>query len=214
MTHNGKDENNQEPQPTNGQQPQKNKEPAPEPKSVTISDIELEQIKRESSEYKDKYLRSIAEAENLRKRLHKERHDMTQLAVQSVMTDFLNPIDHLENALSFTSNMSEEVKNWATGFKMILNQLKDVLASNDVHPFKSVGMPFDPHNHEAVEMVETSEYPPGTVIAESIRGYKMGSKTIRPARVKVSKAPGTSDKTARTEMNKSQLDINESENNQ
>lgn len=187
MTHHDKVENNPEPPPE--VESGKNKESSTtEPKKITITDIELEQIKKEASEYKDKYLRSIAEAENLRKRLHKERHDMTQLAIQGVMTDFLNPIDHLENALAFTSNMSDEVKNWATGFKMILNQFKDVLASNDVHPFKSVGMPFDPHNHEAVEMIETKEHPPGTVIEESIRGYKMGSKTIRPARVKVSKA--------------------------
>lgn len=187
MANNGSSEKNQE-----STEPQKEQEPPrTQPKTVEITDLELEQLKKESTEYKDKYLRCIAEAENLRKRLHKERHEMTQLALQGIIVDFLNPIDHLETALSFTTNMSDEVKNWALGFKMILNQFRDVLAANDVHPFKSVGMPFDPHNHEAVEMIETKDYTPGIVIEESLRGYKIGSKTIRPARVKVAKAPST-----------------------
>lgn len=193
MTQESTPEKDQDAVPAAEKPPSKEKEQPPvrEPKRVTLTDIEVEQLKKEASDYKDKYLRSIAEAENLRKRLHKERHDMTQMAIQSVITDFLNPIDHMENALAYENGMSDEVKNWAAGFKMILNQFRDVLASNDVHPFKSVGMPFDHHNHEAVEMVETSEHPPGMVIEESLRGYKVGSKTIRPARVKVSKKPST-----------------------
>ncbi len=196
MPNNGDLEENEPQSTSESEEPTSEKEsttPAREAKMVTITDIELNQLKKELGEYKDKYLRSIAEAENLRKRLHKERHDMTQLAIQSILTDFLNPLDHLENALAHMHSMSDEVKNWAIGFKMILNQFKDVLANNDVHPFKSVGMPFDPHNHEAVEMVETSDHPPGTVTEESLRGYKMGSKTIRPARVKVSKLPSSND---------------------
>lgn len=179
MTNQAVPENNQEPLSDKPSNEQKDQAASPD----------IEQLRKEASEYKDKYLRSIAEAENLRKRLHKERHDMTQLAIQGVINDFLDPIDHLEKALGHTNGMSEEVKNWAIGFKMILNQFRDALSANDVHPFKSVGMAFDPHNHEAIEMVETMESPAGTVVEESTRGYKMGSKTIRPARVKVSKQP-------------------------
>ncbi len=194
MTNNGTPEKDQESIPAAEQQSAKEKEkpPARETKRVSIPESELEQLKNEASEFKDKYLRTIADAENLRKRLHKERHDLTQLAIQSIIVNFLDPIDHLENALAHMAGMSDDVKNWAIGFRMILNQFKEILATNDVHPFKSVGMVFDPHNHEAVEMIETSDYPPGIVIGESIRGYKMGSKTIRPARVKVSKEPSTS----------------------
>ena len=158
-------------------------------KIVEISDIELEQLKHEAADFKDKYLRAIAESENLKKRLQKERQEMTQMAVQTVIVDFLNPIDHMENALSFTDSMSDEVRNWAVGFKMILNQFKEVLSSNNVHSFKSVGLAFDPHVHEAVEMKETEDAAPGMVIEETLKGYKMGNKTIRPARVTVSKKP-------------------------
>jgi molecular chaperone GrpE len=207
MANNGDAEQEQNP----AEAQEKENSSAQEPKKVTIADTELEQLKKESMEYKDKYLRSIAEAENLRKRLHKERQEMTQMALQSILVDFLDPIDHLENALAHTHNVADEVKNWAIGFKMILNQFKEVLASNDVHPFKSVGMPFDPHNHEAIEMIETTEYPPGTVVQESIRGYKMGSKTIRPARVKVAKEPGSTTKPTEREDNEKKP-INEENN--
>lgn len=156
---------------------------------ATIPKEELDRIKQEAAEYKDKYLRLLAEADNLRKRMLKEKQELIQYAVQNVIIDFLNPIDHLENALQFAKNMSDEVKHWAIGFEMILNQFKEVLANNGVAPFQSVGMKFDPNCHEAVETEETTSVAEGTVVAESLRGYKMGGKTIRPARVKVAKAP-------------------------
>lgn len=162
-----------------------------EPKPITVMDIELEALRRENTENKDKYLRLLAETENTRKRLQKERQELIQYALQNVITDFLNPIDHMENALGYTDNMPDQIKNWAVGFKMILEQFKDVLTSNGVQPFKSLGAHFDPHSHEAVEMVETDKQEAGTIVEESIKGYKMGDRVIRPARVKVAKAPNT-----------------------
>jgi molecular chaperone GrpE len=154
---------------------------------VSIDAAELEQLRKDAAEYKDKSLRLLAEMDNTRKRMQKEKQELTQFAVQNVIVDFLHPIDHLENALSFTENMTGEVKNWAQGFQMILTQFKDVLASNGVVAYKSEGTPFDPHLHEAVEMVVTDQHPSGTVISESVKGYKMGDRVIRPARVKVAK---------------------------
>jgi len=158
-----------------------------EPINVTITDIELEMLKKDATDYKDKYLRLLAEMENTRKRLQKERHELIQYAVQNVIIDFLNPIDHMENALNYTEQMPEQVKHWAIGFKMILEQFKDVLSGQGVSSFNSQGTEFNPHSHEAVEMVETDEYASGIVVEESIKGYKMGEKIIRPARVKVAK---------------------------
>lgn len=177
-------------------------EPAPKtPKLITISESELETLKKDLAESKDKYLRVLAESENARKRLQKEKQEMIQYALQNVIVDFLTPIDHMENALNFTQQMSEDVKHWAIGFQMILSQFKDVLNNNGVTPFYSEGKPFDPHRHEAVETVETNEFPPETIVEESLKGYIMGDKTIRPARVKVSKAP--------TKLNDTPEEINE-----
>jgi molecular chaperone GrpE len=160
-----------------------------EAKIISITDVELEHLKKDLHENKDKYLRLLAETENTRKRLQKERAELIQYALQNIICDFLNPIDHMENALKFTQNMTGEVKNWATGFQMILGQFKDVLSNNGVQAFESVGTHFDPHRQEAIETVETNDYPSGTVVEESVKGYKMAEKVIRPARVKVSKTP-------------------------
>lgn len=148
---------------------------------------QLEELQQQVSDFRDKYLRGLADSENLRKRLQKERQELLQYAVQGVVLDFLSPIDHLENALKFADQASDEVKHWALGFQMILGQFKEALSNNGAAPFTSVGMAFDPHCHEAVEMVITEEYSPGTVVEENLRGYKMGDKVIRPARVKVAK---------------------------
>jgi molecular chaperone GrpE len=97
--------------------------------------------------------------------------------------------------------MSDEVKHWGLGFQMILTQFRDVLAVNGVQPFPSKGHHFDPHFHEAVETEEREDTAPGIVIEEFTKGYKMGDKTIRPARVKVAKAlPTHPDKEEKAEI--------------
>jgi molecular chaperone GrpE len=169
--------------------PSSDKKQERKPVAVTITDIELEQLKKDAAESKDKYLRVLADQENLRKRLIKEREQQIQFSTLNTLADFLTPIDHLENALKFASQTSDEVRLWAHGFEMILNQFKDVLAQNNVVPIVAMGKHIDPHYHEAIESVETDEYPPGTIIEECARGYKMGERTVRPSRVKVAVAP-------------------------
>lgn len=160
-----------------------------EPVTMSVTDIELESLRSQAGDYKDKYFRVLAESENARKRLIKERQEMVQYSLQNLICDFLAPIDQMENALKHSDKMSDEVKQWSIGFQMILTHFRDVLSNNNVQGFDSVGKEFDPHFHEAVEMVETTEHPAGIVIEESLRGYKMGDKVIRPSRVKVTKAP-------------------------
>ncbi len=170
-----------------------------EPQSDPM-ELEIARLREASDEYKDKYMRGLADSENLRKRMQKEKQDLMQYAVQNIINDFLTPIDHFENALKFTEQASDDVKHWAVGFQMILNQFKDVLASNGVTPFVSVGQPFDHTRHEAIEMVETTEFSPGVVVEESLRGYKInGDRILRPARVKVAKAPVSEEVIAETD---------------
>lgn len=173
-------------------EPQQEAEEAAQPKEPvmrTISEEEYQKLTGEVQEYKDKYLRLLAESENARKRLQKEKQELTQFAIDNLASDFLSPIDHMENALKYTENMSTEVKHWATGFQMILSQFMDVLASNGITAIDSTGSAFDPHKHEAIEIVTTTEYKPGIVVSESVKGYKRGDRTIRPARVTVSQLP-------------------------
>jgi len=151
---------------------------------------ETELLKEQVKEEQGKYFRALADMENSRKRMQKERHETTRFAVENVINEILAPLDNFENALRFSHQMSEETQNWAKGFEMILTQFKDVLANHKVVPFQSEGLKFDPHLHEVLEMEETEKYEEGTIIQEFVRGYKCGDRILRPARVKVAKGIG------------------------
>jgi molecular chaperone GrpE len=171
------------------------KEPAAEVQTPQEQD-ELTKARGELNEYKDKYFRALAEAENMRKRLQKEKLDSQTYAIQDVILDFLQPLDHFERALNASQGASEEVKNWAVGFQMILAQCKQILQDNGVVPFDVVGKPFDPHMHEAIETEETTAVAEGIIMEEFIRGYKMATRIIRPAKVKVAVAPASPEQNA------------------
>jgi len=159
---------------------------------MTEPEEEVQEVKNfaaELAECQEKYLRLLAESENSRKRMQKERQELTQYAVENVLSELLHPIDQFESALKFAEAMSDEVRNWAIGFEMILSQMRNVLSSHGVVAYEVIGKRFDPHWHDAIEMIETDEYEPGVVIEQSLRGYKVGDRPIRVARVKVSKAP-------------------------
>ncbi len=149
----------------------------------------MEKIHEQLQEYKAKHLQQLAEMENLRKRMQKERGEMTRFAIENALSQLLAPLDSFENALQFAGKMSDEIKNWAFGFQMILTQLKDVLENNNIQSYDSKGQLFDPHWHEAVEAEETEDHPEGTILEEFIKGYKCGERVLRPARVKVAKQP-------------------------
>lgn len=142
-----------------------------------------------AEDWKDKYYRSIAEMENMRKRMQKERHEMTKFGVENAIAEFLPAIDNLENALRFADSATGEVKNWAQGFDMILSQFKEVLHNHGIVSFHSEGNLFDPDLHEAIEVVETLDSPAGTILHEFTKGYKSTTRTLRPAKVKVAKQP-------------------------
>ncbi len=148
-----------------------------------------EEIQEEN--WKDKYLRALAEQENMRKRIQKEKQEMVSFGIENSIVEFIPAIDNFENALRFIENATGEVKNWAIGFEMILSQFKEVLHNHGIVSFHSEGNMFDPQFHEAVEIVETTEHPDGLIIHEFTKGYKSATRTIRPARVKVAKHPQT-----------------------
>jgi molecular chaperone GrpE len=159
--------------------------------NLTVGDLMQESLKKASSdatEFKDKYFRALAEMENLRKRLQQEKQDMISYAIDNMLGEFLTPLDSFEGALKFTDNLSDELKNWAHGFKMILSQFKHVLESHGITTFNSVGQKFDPHFHEAIEMIETSDHEDGTVIEEIQKGYKQKERVLRVATVRVAKS--------------------------
>lgn len=154
----------------------------------TIEPIPQSPPAEEVIDYKDKYLRLLAEMENTRKRMQKEKLETMRFAIDNALAEIIVPMDSLENALKAAAQMTGEVKNWAMGFEMILSQFKDVLHQNGITAFVSEGQLFDPHLHEAVETEESDEASEGTILKEFVKGYRCGDRVIRPARVKVAKA--------------------------
>ena len=146
--------------------------------------------------YKDKYLMLLADMENMRKRMTREKLESVKYSIDNIACDFLIPLDNLENALKYTKgdSVSAELKNWAMGFEMIAGQFKEALSSNGVVPFDSLNTKFDPLKHQALEMIET-DGEADIVIEECLKGYKREDRIIRPARVKVSKKITKSEET-------------------
>lgn len=148
-----------------------------------------QKLESELNEIKNKYLFSLAELENTRKRMQKEKNQALSFSIENTISEFLPLIDSFENALNFANDSSEDVKNWAQGFQMILSQFKDILHNHGIVAYHSVGNQFDPHYHEAMEIVETNEHLDGSIIEEFAKGYKSETRIIRPARVKITKKP-------------------------
>lgn len=153
-----------------------------------LTDDQVKNLQENLKESQEKYVRLLAESENARKRMQKEKQESTKYAIESLIAEFLQPIDSFEKALKFAENSSDEVKHWAVGFEMILTQFKQVLSTHGVEEFDSLGKHYDPHFHEALEVVHTKDHPSDTVIFEFAKGYKVGDRVIRVARVKVAKA--------------------------
>jgi molecular chaperone GrpE len=150
------------------------------------SETELQKLKAERDSLLDRLGRAQAEFENARRRAGKEQQEFRDYATADAIKTLLPVLDSLERALQVKSDATE----FRGGVELIYKQLLAALAKLSVHPIASKGEPFDPHYHEAIEMVETREAPDHQVIEELQRGYKFKDRLLRPAMVKVAKNPG------------------------
>ena len=150
----------------------------------------LEQMDKELAEYKDKYLRVLAESENSRKRIRQQAEESARIQREGLLRDLLSIIDNLERAVAAARDGGNG-KPIVEGVEMVLRSMIDFLRSHGVTQMSAVGQPFDPTLHEAVDSIESSQHEPNTVVDEFVRGYSIGDRLLRPARVTVSKAPGS-----------------------
>lgn len=154
-----------------------------------IAELEsqLGAAKAEAAQNWDKFLRERAEMENFRKRQERMAGDRVRREKREILGKLLEVVDNLERALTFQDTMDRDALQ--QGMRMLQWQLNELLKAEGVTPAPSVGEPFDPYVHEAVESVASKEHPEGVVIEEVRKGYKLGDETLRPARVKVSAGP-------------------------
>ena len=134
----------------------------------------------QAEEMKDKYLRTLAEYDNFRKRSAKEREGVYADAYADCIQNLLPLLDNLERASQFT-----EGDQVAQGVKMILGTLPDILGKMNVTAFGAPGDTFDPEIHNAVMHVDDEQYGEGEIVEVFQQGYKYGEKIIRYAMVRV-----------------------------
>ncbi len=143
---------------------------------------ELEQARAEAAEYKDRWLRTAAEMDNMRKRLEKRFADEAEREKRRFLRAILPLVDHLEMVLKHSDTDPNVLRQ---GVEMIYQDLMRTLEGEGIQPIESVGKPFDPFVHEAVEVVESEDQPENTVVEEVQRGYTYKGELLRPARVRV-----------------------------
>ena len=145
----------------------------------------LESLRREKDALQDRLLRTAAEFDNYRKRIDRERRELSEYAGADILTDMLPIIDNLERALQAAGGDAESYRR---GVELIHKQMTDLLLKRGVKPIEAVGAQFDPRYHEAVMQEVSGEHREGEVMAELRRGYTLGERLLRPATVKVAKA--------------------------
>lgn len=174
----------------------RDKEPEPEEGAVEIRGedeeaaedpmAEIDVVRDELEEAKDKYLRALADFDNYRKRVAREKEQYIQCANEELIKSILEVVDNLERALEASSE-NTNYEALAKGVDLTLQRLKDILSVEGLCHIECVGLPFDPNYHEAVMAIEKDGAEPETVVEETQKGYTLKGKVIRPSKVVVSK---------------------------
>lgn len=149
----------------------------------------LKKSQTESREHLTALQRARADYVNLKKELDEVRDITKQKTTERVLADFLPTLDSFDMAMGNTTAWESVDKNWRIGVEFIYSQLKTALDNNGISPIDAVGVDFDPHQHEPIETKETDDANFDHKIERIIqKGYRMGDRIIRPARVVVWKA--------------------------
>ena len=143
------------------------------------------ELRKERDGLHDRLLRQAAEFDNYRKRVDRERRDLTQMAATDFVQELLPVIDDFERALQADAPGAESYRQ---GLEIIHRALMDMLRKRGVTPVDAVGAQFDPQVHQAVAYEDAPDRRDGEVIEQFTRGYRLGDKLVRPAMVKVAKA--------------------------
>ena len=143
-------------------------------------------LTRERDELRDRLLRKSAEFDNYRKRIEKERRELSEWAAADVISEVLAVLDDFDLALS--TEAPPEAQGYRAGVELIRRQLGEVLRKRGVTPLETLGADFDPHLHQAVAYEESPGAREGEVVGELRKGYRLGERLLRPAMVRVAKA--------------------------
>ncbi|HEY5314434.1 MAG TPA: nucleotide exchange factor GrpE [Pirellulales bacterium] len=153
------------------------------PQPVELS--ETDRLRRETEEAQDRALRAIADLENYRKRVRREIDDERRFANQGLLHDLLPVVDNVGRAIE-AAEKSPEAAAVTVGFKMVAQQLEQILARFHCTLIPALHEPFDPHRHQAIAQQPSAEWPADTVLLVAQQGYQLHDRVLRPAQVIVS----------------------------
>lgn len=148
----------------------------------------VEELTHENEELRDRWLRAVAEYQNLRRRIMSERAFAFREGKKQVLVELLNVLDDLERSLEAMKDAAD-LDAIKVGVELVHRQFINALNKLGVRAIPALNERFEPQYHEPVERVETDQYDEGTIVEEVQRGYMMDDLVIRPAKVKVAVAP-------------------------
>ncbi len=149
---------------------------------------QLEQAIQEKDKNYDRWVRSVAELENFRKRANKEKDSSRQMALAGLVRNLLPAFDNLQRTLEASEN-NTNIDDLLKGVQMVQKQLVDSLSEHAIKKIEAIGEEFDPNLHEAVQQFPSDEYAEMVVMRELESGFTLGDLVIRPSKVIVSSGP-------------------------
>lgn len=169
--------------------------------NVEVEGVEMKRfeyigpVPEEEKEWKSEYLHALADYDNLKKNVAKEKIEMGTFAKGMAGVEFTAVYDNYKKALAHRPNLDEiketpagkNVEQWLVGVEYIKKQFIEALSQMGVEEIKTVGEKFDPAYHEAIGEAESKDVEPGIILQEVDGGYKMGDRVIKAARVIISK---------------------------
>lgn len=168
----------------------------------------VEGARAERDRMRDQLLRIAADFDNFRKRSRKEIEEVRRRTIEDTLRELLPIIDNLERAAGATSDATD-LNAVAEGVHMVLRGFEDVANRLGLIRVKTIGEMFDPTLHDAMQQEETSEHPPGTIVAEVVPGYKLGDRLLRPAMVVVARPPTRTDDQVQSDVGNSGVNPDE-----
>lgn len=152
----------------------------------------------EEESYKIQYLRLRADFDNFRKRTRREKEEWTQRCLENLCTDLLTVLDHFDLGIA-NSEGKEFTEDTLKGFTLVRSQLGSTLGKYGLSPIEATEGTFDPNVHEAITHIPSPEVQEDEIVAMTRKGYKLGTRLLRPAQVVVSS--GSGEASERAEVN-------------
>ncbi|MBL8068031.1 MAG: nucleotide exchange factor GrpE [Armatimonadetes bacterium] len=157
--------------------------------TVDPRDILIAGLKEELKRTSDDLLRQLAEAQNIQRRLKQQMDQDRKYAVEGLIRNLIPVLDNFDRSIA-AAEQGASPEAVIDGIRAMHKSLQRALEPVGLIRITAVGLPFDPERHEALATVETSDVPPETVTDEIEPGYILADRVVRPARVRVSRAPG------------------------